>query len=170
MVLVMQAVGVGVVGAGHTQGLGLPVHKVDKGFYTSGYVFSDHIAALVGGGNHDAVQKLPQTDLLALHQAGGAAVNAEVFKRRGGDRQGVVQIPVFQSQHTGHDLGQAGRVEAQVQFLAVDDGVAVKLDESRSFDADVEVLCGETVFDQLRRQLEACGKLKIVRTALCVRR
>ena len=64
----MQAVGVGVVGAGHTQGLGLPVHKVDKGFYTSGYVFSDHIAALVGGGNHDAVQKLPQTDLLALHQ------------------------------------------------------------------------------------------------------
>ena len=142
VVFVVEAVGVGEVGAGAAQGLGLVVHQLDKGLNGAGYVLGDDVAGLIGRGHHDAVEEVPQGQHLAGHQARGAAVLVEVLQRRLRDRHLVVQIAVFQRQIGRHHLGEAGGEALLGGVEGVERGAGVQLDQQGRADGGIEDLGG----------------------------
>ena len=95
VILVVEAVGVGKVGAGAAQLRGLFVHQRHEGVHRAGYVLGDDVAGLVGRGHHDAVEQILEGDDLSGLESDGAAVLVEVFK--GGLRDGdlVVEVAVL---------------------------------------------------------------------------
>ena len=131
-----QAVGVDKVGVDAAELYGPLVHPVHKGADRAGQIAADHVAGLVGGADHRAVEELAQAQLHARDDAGAAAVLPEALAAvaLGGD--GVAQAHVapvdgLQRQQHGHHLGQAGRGAALLGVHRVKEAAGVHIDHQR---------------------------------------
>ncbi len=143
MVGVGQAVGVAEMGALTAQVLGLLVHPRHEGVDRPVDGLRQHVAALVGGGEHDAVEQLLHRQLLARLDAHVAAVGRDGGDGGfGGGEDGVhgqlALVDGLQHQKTGEDLCYAGGVELLVDVLRVEDFLGVRVDEKGGLGLDVE--------------------------------
>ena len=125
VVHIVQAVGVGKVGAGAAQLLRPLVHQLHKGLTGAGYRLRQNVRRLVGGHQQQAVQQLFHRQHLALLDAGGAALRVLiVHHRRCGDGLVQRQLPGvhgLQRQQGRHHLGDAGGVFPLLLILPKDD-------------------------------------------------
>ena len=129
VLLVVEAVGIDKVGAGAAQIPGGLVHQLHEGLHGAGNIFGDHVAGFVGGFQHQAVEHILQPHLFPGQQTGCAAGFVEVLQVFLPDGQNIVQIAVFQSQQTGHDLGQAGGIIFSVGVQLIQHRVGIQLNE-----------------------------------------
>ena len=125
VVLIVVAMGVGEVGAGHAQLRRPLVHQVHKVGHAARHRLSQHVACLVGGGGEGAVEYVLQPhDLPLLDVLGGAArAHLVVDLRAHGDPVVQGELAVVHGlyrQQGGHHLGDAGGIAALVGILVIE--------------------------------------------------
>ena len=124
MVVIVVAVGIGEMGALHTQLRRLLVHQRHKFLGGAGHRLGQDVAGLIGGGDQIAVQQLFHgEDLSGLDAGGGAAGGDPYCLCRGGDggvRRQIAPVDGFQHQQGGHDLGDGGGVHFLVGVVVVE--------------------------------------------------
>ena len=133
----MQAVRIDKMRGAHAELGRIVVHQRDKACDTAGYVFRNHVAGLIGRGNHDTVQQLPQRKLFSGLQSGRAAADDKILQRRLSDGQDIIQIPALQRDHACHDLSEAGGIHQLVYVLPDQKRAGVEIDQSSGLGLDI---------------------------------
>ena len=136
MRILIHAVGIDEVGAGHAELSSLFVHHVREAFNGSADVYGDGGRGIVTGAHHEAVEQLAQFDALTVgktHQAaaGGDAVH---FAPAG---DGGIEVAVFQCHDAGHDLGGAGGAYLLIGILRVKYGAGGCLNKDHVVGGDI---------------------------------
>ena len=131
----VQAVGIHVMGTGTAQLLGPLVHELHESFDGAGVVDRQNGGRIVAGLDHQTVQKIPDGHLLAHLQGHIGAAGLLVRKARLGNGDHHIQVRLHLNGHqTGHDLGQACRIELFVDILTEDQGIGAQIVEQRGLD------------------------------------
>ena len=119
-----QTMGVGIVGLGHAQLVGLVIHHLDEGINVTGHMSSQGSAGLIAGNNQEIVHQIPDGDFLAGLQMPGVHPVAVLFGNGLGRNDcGTLQRGILlQNQQGGHDLGHTGGGVGAVRILGQHDG------------------------------------------------
>ena len=128
----MQTVRVRKMRAGTAELLRGLVHHIDKGRNIAADCLGDHVRRLVGRNDHQIIQRVAQTELLADLQPHLSAGFRDSFNRGIRDRklQTVEQVAgVFQGDQAGHNLRQAGRIDPLLRVLCIDHNAGVQLQQ-----------------------------------------
>ena len=162
MVLVGHAVGIHEVGAGAAQLGGTVVHPLHEGVDAAGHGAGDHVAGLVGGGDHGAVEVVLQGHDLAGLDARGAGLLIQTVHAviSGGDLVLEIQLaPIhgLQRQQDGHDLCETGRIGPLIGALGVVDVAGVQVHQQRLPGGELgHILHGQGHGGQYPRQQADC--------------
>ena len=138
-----QAVGVAEIGILAPQIPGLLIHAGHESGDGPVNGFRQHVAPLVGGGEHDAIEQLLHGQLLAHLDAHVAAVRGNLGDGglAGGEDLAFGESAVvnsLQHQQAGHDFGDAGGVEAVVDVLLIENLLGLRVDEQGGLGRHVE--------------------------------
>ena len=136
VILIVQTVGIAEMRVEAAKFVGALVHHADKIRNGTGNMLGDDVAGVVAGDDHHAVQQIFQRHLLTDLKPCDARINVQILERGCRNGHNVGQIAVFQCQQTGHDLRQAGRIDALVRVLFIDGTARVEIDEERGLGRD----------------------------------
>ena len=128
------------VGVAEPEGLRLGVHLLDE---QAAWLDTrcQRFRGIVAGDEEDAVQKLPNGQLLAAGQPHHCPVGAGLGSL-GRDGQEMVEGDVVEGHQHRHHLGQAGRRPARVGIVAPQDLAHVGIDQDRALGLEPEIRCG----------------------------
>ena len=138
-----QTVGVAEIGILAPQIPGLLIHAGHESGDGPVNGLRQHVAPLVGGGEHDAVEQLLHGQLLAHLDAHVAAVRGNLGDGglAGGEDLAFGESAVvnsLQHQQAGHDFGDAGGVETVVDVLLIENLLGLRVDEQGGLGRHVE--------------------------------
>ena len=125
VIVVMIAVGVGIVRVLHAQFISPDVHGDNKIVNTSGNSLGQSIAGFIGGGEQNTVEEIQNSELFSRLDIHGGAARAdalvEMFRYGNHLIQGeFTTVYGLQSQQGGHNFGDAGGVTALMGILFVE--------------------------------------------------
>ena len=126
VVRVGQAVGVREVRAGAAELRGAGVHARDEIGDRAADVLRDHVAGVVGRGDHRAVEKAFERHRLLLHDVHAAAADdhIKIKSRLRRDRVGesdLAGLDILHGEKDGHHLRERGGIEPLVGIFRIED-------------------------------------------------
>ena len=113
-----------------SQALSLLVHQVRKGLPGAGYMLSQGIGALVGGGQEEGVETVPDRQLIPLIDPGAAAPFLYIVNCIVGEGDHLIQVAVLQDDQGGKDLGDAGGIVGFMNIFSIENRSRVRLHDN----------------------------------------
>ena len=91
----------------------LVVHHLGKAGNGTAHMHGQSIRVIIGGFQHQGVERVPDGHLLAFLQRHVRGVLIQLVDR-GSTGQDVIHLRVLQDQKAGHDLGDRSRIQLPV--------------------------------------------------------
>ena len=114
------------------------IHLLDKGLFTAGHLFCNHIGRVGAGANHETIEHLLCRELVSLLEAAhtGARFRDDNF-RTGRPHIVHVDVAVFECEETGHNLCGRGRIHARIGIAREQCFFIGPVNQKHTFGADI---------------------------------
>ena len=125
--LIVQTVGVAVVGIPAADLHGLLVHQLDEILVGATYILGDDHRRIIGRCHHHAVHQLLQGQGLPIHQLHIHGAGGDFLQRILANCDHVGHIAVLQGHNGGHQFDHTGRIDPFIGIVGIDKRFAIHL-------------------------------------------